>query len=236
MLEASLYSENLFVTLTYDDEHLPSGATLVPVHMTNYVKILRKEFPLRYFYVGEYGTKGERPHYHIILFGVSHLQEEIIRSKWKYGFSLIGVLTPGGSRYVSGYVVKGMNKNHKGLNGRFPEFMRCSNRPGIGKMAVEEIGKQLSKSPWVDEMKHADFLQYGKARRPLGRYLTRTLESYLPGAEARRKSDYLDYQKNLIYDHMPKKIFYRDSILEEHKPERDRKIAVYKFFKKDGCL
>jgi hypothetical protein len=85
-------------------------------------------------------------------------------------------------------------------------------------------------------MKHADFLQYGKARRPLGRYLTRTLESYLPGAEARRKSDYLDYQKNLIYDHMPKKIFYRDSILEEHKPERDRKIAVYKFFKKDGCL
>lgn len=85
MLEASLYKDNAFVTLTYRDESLPtvrassslSGpgpfpATLVPKHTQDWLKRFRKAIdPLRvrFFLVGEYGETTQRPHYHAALFG-----------------------------------------------------------------------------------------------------------------------------------------------------------------------
>ena len=92
-LEASCWNDNYFITLTYDDEHLPvrkhkvvdkeTGevikdefvATLVPEHFTKFIKDLRRYYDyhfhhqnIRFFGCGEYGSKSWRPHYHIILF------------------------------------------------------------------------------------------------------------------------------------------------------------------------
>lgn len=71
----SLYSENnYFITLTYDDEHLPKGSlnnpTLVKEHFQKFIKSLRNYGfeGLRYFGCGEYGDNTHRPHLHIILF------------------------------------------------------------------------------------------------------------------------------------------------------------------------
>ena len=77
VLEAKKYKDNYFVTLTYDDEHLPAKNSLCPDDLVNFMKRLRKKFPnhkIRFFACGEYGTGGNnplvpmRPHYHIILF------------------------------------------------------------------------------------------------------------------------------------------------------------------------
>lgn len=79
MLEAASWKHNWFITLTYDDDHLPKGSldnpTLVPEHFTQFMKDLRtkykKEFDhdnVRFYGCGEYGDSSLRPHYHLILF------------------------------------------------------------------------------------------------------------------------------------------------------------------------
>lgn len=86
--EASLHKENCFVTLTYDEEHVPFAETLVKhgtkakpgfclLHgkcycFAGFMKRLRKEYRnagVRYYHCGEYGSERKRPHYHALLFG-----------------------------------------------------------------------------------------------------------------------------------------------------------------------
>jgi len=45
--ESSLYDDNCFITLTYDDEFLPAGGTLVKRHFQLFIKRLRKRYPGR---------------------------------------------------------------------------------------------------------------------------------------------------------------------------------------------
>lgn len=47
MHEASLYDDNCFVTLTYDDEHLPKDGSLVKKDFQLFMKKLRKKFDSR---------------------------------------------------------------------------------------------------------------------------------------------------------------------------------------------
>ena len=79
VLEAKNSPYNYFVTLTYDDDHLPYKKSLNPDHLTQFINLLRKHFKrklkfegkIRFFASGEYGTGGDRimnPHYHLILF------------------------------------------------------------------------------------------------------------------------------------------------------------------------
>lgn len=82
------FSENnfkaLFVTLTYNNEHipfaidpdsdLPVGFSLCKRDFQLFNKRLRKHFSektLRFFACGEYGSTTLRPHYHVIFFGLS---------------------------------------------------------------------------------------------------------------------------------------------------------------------
>ena len=87
MLELQYHMESWFVTLTYDDEHVPRTAyainddgeaapalTLKPRDLELFWKRLRKAHPndhIRYFACGEYGSSTARPHYHAIIFGLS---------------------------------------------------------------------------------------------------------------------------------------------------------------------
>lgn len=91
MLESKEHNNNYFLTLTYDDEHLPRKQlakietgeltneyvpTLKPKDLQDFWKRLREHYSrkynitLRYFACGEYGDKHERPHYHAIVFGL----------------------------------------------------------------------------------------------------------------------------------------------------------------------
>lgn len=88
VLEQQYHEQSLFVTLTYDDDHLPVNevitpdgeivivGTLVKEHMSKFMKALRQEYAykhdnqLRFFGCGEYGSETMRPHYHIIIFGL----------------------------------------------------------------------------------------------------------------------------------------------------------------------
>lgn len=90
-LEMKYHDSNLFLTLTYDDEHLPTRVikdfvdplngevkdltvhSLVKEDMQKFMKSLRDAYgyeKLRFFGCGEYGSVSCRPHLHIIIFGL----------------------------------------------------------------------------------------------------------------------------------------------------------------------
>lgn len=58
--EASMYDDNCFVTLTYDNEHLPRDKSLDVSHFQKFMKRLRKQNPgktIKYYHCGEYGQE-----------------------------------------------------------------------------------------------------------------------------------------------------------------------------------
>lgn len=82
--EAETHNHNSFITLTYEDKHLPYGGTLRKKDFQNFMKRLRKALKpkVRYMMSGEYGEDphgilnpftGEpqlgRPHFHAAIFG-----------------------------------------------------------------------------------------------------------------------------------------------------------------------
>ncbi|WNK13617.1 MAG: replication initiator protein [Microvirus sp.] len=134
--EASLYPSNLFLTLTYDDDHLPANQSLHYPHFQSFMRKLRKwhrssffktnpqakpedYIPLRFFMCGEYGEETNRPHYHACVFnlyfddravlkrGANTLYTSPTLSKlWTYGNSSIGQLNTQTARYTARYCLK----------------------------------------------------------------------------------------------------------------------------------
>lgn len=81
--ESQLFSNNCFLTLTYNDEHLPVNGSLDLDEFQRFMKRFREKFsgiepvvdkngkttfPIRFFHCGEYGSKFQRPHYHACIF------------------------------------------------------------------------------------------------------------------------------------------------------------------------
>lgn len=106
MLELQYHESSYFVTLTYDDDHLPindyidpvtgeigQSATLVKKDMQDFFKRLRDRYSrrydnkLRYYFCGEYGSQTMRPHYHAIIFGLK-LDDLVPYKRTSQGFLL----------------------------------------------------------------------------------------------------------------------------------------------------
>lgn len=128
--EATLHTDNCFVTLTYNDDNLPNdpqggqphSGTLVPRDLQLFIKRLRKSkgAGIRFFACGEYGPKLGRPHYHLCIFNYRPddlRQHQVINKKilytsetldhiWDMGFTLTGELTFQSAAYVARYIMK----------------------------------------------------------------------------------------------------------------------------------
>lgn len=157
MHEASLHEDNSFVTLTYDEEHLPLYGSLDKDAVPLFMKRLRKRRKARYFYCGEYGEREGRPHYHALLFGVDFKDKELwalrgglpvwksaeLATLWPMGLSEIGSLTFESAAYVARYVLKKWSGQARADYERVaydtgevvdlePPFAQMSRNPGIG--------------------------------------------------------------------------------------------------------
>lgn len=201
MLEARCHPVSSFLTLTYDDDHLPEDCSVDKEHhqtfIDNFQVAFKRKFKrkLRYFMCGEYGEKTERPHYHYILFGYPPCPSggarwvgkkyvpctceicKFISDRWPYGHILLGTFTPESAQYVAGYVQKKMTSNSSEyqewwLSGRAPEFSCASRRPGLGYDAVDYIVSALTKYGISDSNEFPRFLMHGTEKLPLGRYLS----------------------------------------------------------------
>lgn len=165
LLEMQYHTFNQFVTLTYDDAHIPyveydgiKYPTLVKRDVQLFLKRLRdKKGPFRYFGSGEYGEKGGRPHYHLILFGLAlddlqpfggragnkYYISETIMNAWHYkGHCILGQVNESTISYTAKYVLKKSGTldtkelKDKGIQ---PPYAMMSRRPGIGRRYYDEV-------------------------------------------------------------------------------------------------
>lgn len=201
MLESMCHDGNCFVTLTYSDDCLPAGGTLVPRDLKLWLKRFRKKLDckVRFFAVGEYGEESFRPHYHLSVFGVGPEVAPIVADTWKFGFSSCYEFTAETAQYVCGYVLKKLTQQTPILEGRHPEFARMSNRPGIGAPAMAFVGEQLFTPEGVEEVvKTGDVpmqLKMGKRSMPLGRYLRRKLREEVDLPESWKEAIKSEWQE-----------------------------------------
>lgn len=147
-IEAKNSLSTKFLTLTYRDEEIKyheSGCpTLCKHDLQKFIKRIRKaqdgnkKSSIRYYAVGEYGTKTHRPHYHIILFNCFIDNHKLV-NLWGMGHVMAGKLSKGGIHYATKYHVNYDKEFSKDI--REPEFATMSKNPGIGASYIEDSGK-----------------------------------------------------------------------------------------------
>lgn len=157
-----------FLTLTYDDSHLPfvNGVpSLEKRHYQLFLKRLRKSLDgqrISYFGCGEYGSRSSRPHYHFIIFGdvPSDLsvwsrtpkgsllyRSPSLEKLWvdddekSLGFSSVGVCNPQTIDYVCRYSLKKISQDVSAFP--VPPFTASSRRPALGLKWWESFGHSL---------------------------------------------------------------------------------------------
>lgn len=165
MHEAQLHEANSFVTLTYDDEHLPAGGSLDRRAFQLFMKRLRKavKVRVRYYHCGEYGSRYGRPHYHAIIFGFDfpdkvevgrhgtypYYRSALLARLWPEGLHEVGVVTYESACYVARYVVGKDTRPVLGVNadGEVSELEReystMSRNPGIAAEWFARFGREV---------------------------------------------------------------------------------------------
>lgn len=236
--EASLHDRNCFLTLTYDDEHLPADRSVNVKHFQDFMKRLRKHTgaKIRYFHCGEYGGQTLRPHYHAILFGFDFDDKELFKVSdssrlyrspllerlWSFGFCTIGDVTFQSAAYVARYVLKKINgeeaENHytryNDLTGELwrvaPEYITMSRRPGIGHGWLQKYSSDV----WPDDFIVVD----GKKIRVPRYYDNQLVDEDLALIKADRKDRALEHLDN----NTPERLKVRERVQEERAKQLKR--------------
>lgn len=117
LLELKSCNSALFVTLTYNDEHVPisDGGMLVfdKTHVQKYFKRVRKYLDgtgikIKYHLASEYGDTFGRPHYHALIYNYPSETQDLdkLAELWEYGNIQIGTVTEASIRYVVEYITQ----------------------------------------------------------------------------------------------------------------------------------
>ena len=205
--------DNYFITLTYDDEHIPNVAgrqCFNKDHLIRFLDSLRHKLrprglSLRYFATCEYGEEGYRPHYHLLLllYGegkpflrsprsrVFEFNRDYVEPLWPYGFSYDGRVSIRSVMYCTCYALKddeALERDWSGFEQGKP-FRLFSLRPGLGLTSN-------CVSWWLEYTYNDGDYRYGLR---IGKGLKHPISSSIPVAVKRRfKNDnpgfYEDYK------------------------------------------
>lgn len=171
ILELDHTKKGIFLTLTYDNDHVPIGMydefdspvsySLSKRDLQLFMKRLRKNFGngIRFYAAGEYGSNTLRPHYHVIIFGLSlddfydkekvgknelgqiYYKSDLLSKIWQNGFVCLSAVSWKTCAYVARYVTKKVNNDLENLylvSNIEPEFSLMSRRPGLGSFFFED--------------------------------------------------------------------------------------------------
>lgn len=198
VLESSYYRHVYFLTITYDDDHLPPALEKRDLQL--FFKRMRKRISLRYFACGEYGDKTHRPHYHAILFmdlplplsgiGVNRYHSPLVSECWSVGLHEVSEANASTIAYVAGYC----NKKVKDPDwDAYPvkPFIIMSRMPGIARQYLE--GRDLFR----DSLKiYGDFKGKGFGSSSLPRYFRNTIKDLPQYDEYKNQS--VEFSKALM--------------------------------------
>nr|QJB19326.1 MAG: replication initiator protein [Microvirus sp.] len=207
MMEDKRSVRSRFITFTYDVENVPISEkgfmTLRKRDYQLFMKRLRKEqgkvssYPIKFFCVGEYGGKFNRPHFHAIVFNIL-LDKEAIAGCWKQGMIHVGEVSGASVGYCLKYMMKPSRISVHQNDDRVKEFMICSKR--LGDNYLTEAIRSYHRSDILGRC----FLTTGGIRISMPRYY-----------------------KNKLYDEMDKVALgvaavSRKFSVEERTPEEER--------------
>lgn len=245
MLEGLNHAESSFVTLTYAPEFLPDNGSLIKKHVQGFLKRLRKSLEpqkIRYFACGEYGEISQRPHYHLIIFGLPPHMEQFITRAWTFGLVHVGSFSMDSAQYVAGYVTKKIVK--RGTDDeRISEFVLCSRRPGLGSYALDDIVRVFA-TPTLRQYIEVKgdiptSLKVGGKMFPLGRFMSSKLREALEINSDKAVDTYVGsvcntYIENVLRD---KKALTLVEFLIDESEQRNKQIEwKHKAFKKRQAI
>lgn len=231
-----MHEINVFVTLTYDDEHLPADGSLVKRDLQLFLKRLRKEHEpakLRYYACGEYGETTLRPHYHAILFGIDFADKrkhsvgkrgddlfisETLDKIWGLGHCYIGRVTYKSAGYVARYCLKKVNgqKASDHYQGREPEFALMSLKPGIGATWFDKNNADVFPS---------DFMVLEGKKVPPSRFYTDRFKDMDEAKHASIKAKRIERMRKYRKDLTPARLKVREEVTAARvKTYQQRKI------------
>lgn len=155
-----------FLTLTYDDDHVPENQSLDWRHVQLFLKRLRKAHApakIRFFACGEYGERTRRPHYHLCLFGTSfpdmtpHAKSPAgfqlwksaeLSELWSKGFCSIGHLSVDSAQYCAGYINKKIIASEKSPSKYREHYARVNPATGEVHFVKPEFAV-MSRNPGI---------------------------------------------------------------------------------------
>lgn len=136
MEEEKVSSSSLFLTLTYDTEHVPiTKAGFMSLNKRDvqlFIKRLRKghkdnDSKIKYYAVGEYGGRSRRPHYHVIAFSADVSK---VQPAWQLGSVHYGTVSGASVGYTLKYMTKNRTVPCHQNDDRVPEFSLMSKNWG----------------------------------------------------------------------------------------------------------
>ena len=198
--EAQCHKENSFVTLTYNEAHLPPYGSIRYQDVQKFLKRLRKETGKKFLYYAapEYGDSNGRPHYHLCMFGIDfshdryqwarrsgrqYYRSNTLERCWPFGFSDVSDFSYGAAQYVAKYVFKKRtgeegNKRYSTTDPETgelielePEQARMSLKPAIGFTWFKRNYKEIFPT---------DNVAVNGTQKPVPEYYDRLWQSICP--------------------------------------------------------
>lgn len=247
LFENMFHEDSCFVTLTYDEENLPDGGTLIKDHPSKFMKALRQKiYPkkVRFFSASEYGGKFGRPHIHILIYGWLPEDRDPVRNDeglisyesdqlteiWGRGRTELSEVNQKTASYCAQYINKKVygdlapdhyTTTHP-LTGDLielePEFCTMSLRPGIGLKYYKT---------WLEDMYPSDYLVYKGTRIAVPKFFDRHLERDNPEMfqEIKIKRKLEAKKPNRLKEQTPQRREIRNKIQEIKLNRRNKNVA-----------
>lgn len=246
--EAAMHPDNIFITLTYDNQHLPADKSLHYPDFQLFKKRLlvnaRRELNrsgIRFYMCGEYGETFGRPHYHAIVFNLDlpdkklwKMEREIplytsqfLTDTWGKGHASVGGVTFQSAAYVARYVMKKVTGEAAADHYSWidPETGEIHNRtPEFTKMSLKPgIGATWFAKYKTDVFPNDFIVVNGKKVAP-PKFYTSQHEILYPEEVAQIKLRRKKNASKKAADNTPERLKVRERVLESRLTQLKRTI------------
>lgn len=248
--EASLHKDNIFITLTYDNDHLPPDGSLryrdyqlfmkrLLVHTARHTD---RPIGVRFYMCGEYGETFGRPHYHAVMFnydladkklwrlerGNPLYTSETLNELWGHGYTSIGSVTFQSAAYVARYIMKK-------VTGAAADEHYNTIDPETGEVLAERVPEftNMSRRPgigarWFEKFQTDvfpdDFVVLNGKKVTPPRFYTNQYELLYPAEVAALKRERKKRAKARAHDSTPERLRVREKVLQSRVTRLKRTI------------
>lgn len=197
-----------FITLTYDNKSVPQDGSLEKDAISHFIKSLRNQTQqqnIKFYGIGEYGSTTDRPHYHILIFGLKLNDKKFnsyskhrhilytsatIQDAWhNKGKCILAEISYQTAHYVARYINKASQQYDKKLTA---PYTRASKNHSIGYKKGLELYELFENNNVLLKTNNT------VKTIPIPRYYYKLLEKQNTPLYELKKAQQYEYLKNTI--------------------------------------